>query len=138
MNNIGGYSGWRWHVETLIISQHYADKPRVFIIEGLFTILLAIASFFLIVPLPENVTFLTPSEKIILLKRLEGDHLTAASEDKTPLTLSQAIKTMTHWKVVLPFVPLPSPSLLSWCTEKNKIASMFCMQHCRLSNNSFP
>jgi hypothetical protein len=63
MNNIGGYAGWRWHVKSPIISQHYADNPRVFIIEGLFTILLAITSFFLIVPLPENVTFLTPSEK---------------------------------------------------------------------------
>ena len=107
MNNIGGYAGWRWHVKTPIISQHYADNPRVFIIEGLFTILLAITSFFLIAPLPENVTFLTPSEKTLLLKRLEGDQLTATSEDKTPLTLSQIIKTMTHWKIVLPFVPLP-------------------------------
>ncbi|PMD51012.1 MFS general substrate transporter [Hyaloscypha bicolor E] len=88
MNNIGGYAGWRW----------------VFIIEGLFTILLAITSFFLIVPLPEDVTFLTPSEKTLLLKRLEGDHLTATSEDKTPLTLSQIIKIMTHWKIVLPLL----------------------------------
>jgi hypothetical protein len=139
MNNIGGYAGWRWHVKSPIVSQHYADNPRVFIIEGLFTILLAITSFFLIVPLPENVTFLTPSEKTLLLKRLEGDQLTATSEDKTPLTLSQIIKTMTHWKIVLPFVPLPPPpSFRNWCTEKNKIASMFCMQHCHLSNNSFP
>jgi hypothetical protein len=113
MNKIGGYAGWRWHVKTSIISQHYADKPRVFIIEGLFTVLLAITSFFLIAPLPENVTFLTPSEKSLLLKRLEDDHLTATSEDKTPLTLSQIIKTMTHWKIVLPFVPLTPPPPLS-------------------------
>ncbi|KAN0091727.1 MFS general substrate transporter [Hyaloscypha variabilis] len=87
MNNIGGYAGWRW----------------VFIIEGLFTILLALTSFFLLVPLPENATFLTSTEKKILLARLSEDNPTALQDD-TPLTIIEALQTMTHWKVVLPLL----------------------------------
>ncbi|KAE9367184.1 vitamin H transporter [Stipitochalara longipes BDJ] len=87
MNNIGGYAGWRW----------------VFVIEGLFTILLALTSFFLLVPLPENATFLSSSEKSLLLARLSEDNPTT-SKDNTPLTFIEIFKTMTHWKVVLPLL----------------------------------
>jgi len=72
------------------------------LIEGLFTILLAVASYFLIVPLPENATFLTSSEKTLLIQRLEQDHLASTAQDETPLTLIDIAKTMTHWKIVLP------------------------------------
>ncbi|PMD17140.1 MFS general substrate transporter, partial [Hyaloscypha hepaticicola] len=88
MNNIGGYAGWRW----------------VFLIEGLFTFLFAIASLFLIIPLPEHSTFLKPEEKTLLLKRLAEDDASNIDEVKTPLTINDIFKTMTHWKVVLPLL----------------------------------
>lgn len=70
--------------------------------EGLFTILQILTSFFLISPLPEHETFLSPDEKALLLKRLEEDILIRSSEDKTPLTFTEIVKTMTPWKVILP------------------------------------
>jgi hypothetical protein len=98
------------------VQHRYVNMFRVFLIEGLFTIVLAIASFFLIVPLPEHSTFLKPEEKTLLLKRLAEDDASNAKEDKTPLTIKDIFKTMTHWKIVLPcaftsfFIPNPTCS----------------------------
>jgi hypothetical protein len=85
----------------------YVNLFRVFLIEGIFTVLLAIASFFLIVPLPEDSTFLKPDEKTILLKRLAEDDASNTDEEKTPLTIKDIFKTMTHWKIVLPCALTP-------------------------------
>ena len=57
MDGVGGYSGWRW----------------IFIIEGLVTVITAIASKFLIVDWPETSTFLTIEERDFLLRRLSED-----------------------------------------------------------------
>jgi len=57
MDGIQGYSGWRW----------------IFIIEGLFTIVIAVASKFLIVDWPEESTFLNDQERVLLLYRLSED-----------------------------------------------------------------
>ncbi|KAJ5082532.1 hypothetical protein N7532_011575 [Penicillium argentinense] len=57
MAGIGGYNGWRW----------------IFIIEGLATIVAAIASKFLIVDWPETAKFLSEDERALLLLRLKGD-----------------------------------------------------------------
>jgi hypothetical protein len=46
---------------------------RIFIIEGLITIVAAIAGWFLIPDYPEHSTFLKPEEKIVLLKVLAID-----------------------------------------------------------------
>jgi hypothetical protein len=113
------------------VQDRYIDMLRVFLIEGLFTVLLAIASFFLIVPLPEHSTFLKPEEKTLLLKRLAEDDASNTNEQKTPLTITDIFKTMTHWKIVLPcaFTPLclqsnllTQPSLLA-CFACNVAAS---------------
>ena len=57
MDGVGGYEGWRW----------------IFIIEGLITIAIAGAAFFLIAPWPEECNFLKLDEKELLLKRLAAD-----------------------------------------------------------------
>jgi hypothetical protein len=88
--------------ELPLPSDSPTDKTRVFIIEGLFTLLLATISFYLIVHLPEKAAFLTSAEKALLLKRLQEDSLSNSEGDKIPLTLKDVAKTMTHWKVVLP------------------------------------
>ena len=53
----GGYEGWRW----------------IFIVEGLLSCVVAAVAFFLIVPWPQDCTFLRPDEKAMLLRRLEAD-----------------------------------------------------------------
>ncbi|KAI9692101.1 MAG: hypothetical protein M1822_006331 [Bathelium mastoideum] len=57
MNGVGGYSGWRW----------------IFIIESLITVVVAVASFFVIIDFPEKVKIFTDREKTVLLARLRDD-----------------------------------------------------------------
>jgi len=57
MDGIGGLHGWAW----------------IFLLEGLATVVFAVASFFLIVDYPETATFLTVEEKQYLLERLRVD-----------------------------------------------------------------
>lgn len=61
MSGIGGYGGWRW----------------IFIIEGLATVVLAIASYWLVPDWPETATFLQPHEREMLIRRLADDTLGA-------------------------------------------------------------
>lgn len=58
MNGIAGYGGWRW----------------IFIIEGLVTVVSAVAAKWLIVDWPENASFLNEEERAMLLHRLSEDH----------------------------------------------------------------
>ncbi|PGH05375.1 hypothetical protein AJ80_08343 [Polytolypa hystricis UAMH7299] len=57
MDGIGGYSGWRW----------------IFIVEGLITVVFAVAAKFLIVDWPETAKFLTEEERALLISRLAGE-----------------------------------------------------------------
>ncbi|EMD00019.1 hypothetical protein BAUCODRAFT_30459 [Baudoinia panamericana UAMH 10762] len=57
MNGIHGYSGWRW----------------IFIIEGIMTVVIAIACKWLIVDWPEKAKFLNDEEKKMLVARLTAD-----------------------------------------------------------------
>ncbi|KAL8731705.1 MAG: hypothetical protein Q9181_004216 [Wetmoreana brouardii] len=57
MDGLGGYAGWRW----------------IFIIEGLLTLVVAVASKWLIVDWPEDARFLNDGERALLLRRLEND-----------------------------------------------------------------
>jgi hypothetical protein len=70
--------------------------------EGLVTLILSIAAFFLLVPLPENATFLTPDEKAFLLERLEQDVKgNSAEPDTTPLRFREVVRIVSNWKVLL-------------------------------------
>ena len=75
MNNLGGYAGWRWYGSQKPPKQSFgfADTIRIFIIEGLATVVAAVAAFFLIVDWPENAKFLNTEEKNLLIHRLETD-----------------------------------------------------------------
>lgn len=58
MNGVGGLEGWRW----------------IFILEGLATVVVAVASFFLLFDFPDTASFLTDDERqfILLRLRLQG------------------------------------------------------------------
>ncbi|PGH14631.1 hypothetical protein AJ79_02966 [Helicocarpus griseus UAMH5409] len=58
MDGVGGYKSWRW----------------LFILEGLVTVVVAIASKFLIVDWPETAKFLNDDERRMLLARLAKDN----------------------------------------------------------------
>ncbi|KAH8681910.1 MFS nicotinic acid transporter Tna1 [Xylariales sp. PMI_506] len=54
MDGVGGLAGWRW----------------IFILEGMVTVLVAVASFFLLYDFPETATFLTEEERAFVVFRL--------------------------------------------------------------------
>jgi MFS family permease len=55
MHGVGGYAGWRW----------------IFIIEGLLTVVVAFAAFFLLHDFPETASFLTKEERAWATHRLK-------------------------------------------------------------------
>lgn len=55
MHGVGGLEGWRW----------------IFILEGLVTVLAAIASYFLLYDFPETASFLTEEERAFVVYRLK-------------------------------------------------------------------
>lgn len=57
MSGICDFNGWRW----------------IFIIEGLATVVIAVASKFFVVDWPETSKFLNVEERQLLLRRLEDD-----------------------------------------------------------------
>jgi MFS family permease len=57
MSRIAGYNGWRW----------------IFILEGIFTVIVAASSFFIIPDWPATARFLTPEERALLISRLAAD-----------------------------------------------------------------
>ncbi|KAF7905336.1 uncharacterized protein EAF01_005857 [Botrytis porri] len=83
MDGIGGYSGWRW----------------IFIIEGLLTIVVALSFKLLgiLVDWPETASFLTSSEREILIRRLKDD----MGEDTQLNTLNKESlkRILGDWKI---------------------------------------
>ena len=73
-------TGWRW----------------IFIIEGLLTVVVAVAFKFLVVDWPEQSTFLTPAEKALLIKRLAID---AGGARMDTLNGRSARRIFTDWKI---------------------------------------
>jgi sugar phosphate permease len=57
MSGMAGFGGWRW----------------IFIIEGLATVVLAVASYWLVPDWPETAIFLQPHEREMLVRRLAED-----------------------------------------------------------------
>ncbi|KAL3469735.1 major facilitator superfamily domain-containing protein [Aspergillus californicus] len=57
MDGVRGYSSWRW----------------IFILEGIATVVVAVASKFFIVDWPDKARFLNDNERAILQSRLQGD-----------------------------------------------------------------
>ena len=57
MSGTAGYRGWRW----------------IFIIEGLATVVLAMASYWLVPDWPETASFLRSHEREMLVRRLAED-----------------------------------------------------------------
>lgn len=74
MDGVGGLEGWRW----------------IFILEGLATVIAAIAAIFLLFDFPETASFLTDEERqfILLRLRLQGQTKLASDEEARHGTLA--------------------------------------------------
>lgn len=102
MAGIGGYNGWRW----------------IFIIEGAFTVLVAVGSFWLVPDWPHTAKFLSETEKEIMARRFALDVENAKMDhwDKTT-----ARRVFGDIKIYLGYVKSYSfpllPRFTSHCTE---------------------
>lgn len=83
MNGVGGYSGWRW----------------IFIIEGLLTIVVALSFKFLgiLVDWPETASFLTSSEREMLIQRLQDD--IGGDTQLNTLNKRSLKRILSDWKI---------------------------------------
>ncbi|GAB7357005.1 hypothetical protein MBLNU459_g7834t1 [Dothideomycetes sp. NU459] len=80
MAGIGGYNGWRW----------------IFIIEGLATVVIGVASKWMVVDWPEKATFLTEAERALLVARLAAD---TGDATMNRLDKRAAKRIFSDWKI---------------------------------------
>ncbi|KAI9060609.1 MFS general substrate transporter [Trametes sanguinea] len=66
MDGIGGRPGWAW----------------IFILEGLITVLCALASFFILSDFPDTARFLSERERVWVIRRLQADMKFSAGGEK--------------------------------------------------------
>ncbi|KAF2034645.1 MFS general substrate transporter [Setomelanomma holmii] len=82
MGGVGGKPGWAW----------------IFILEGLATILVGIASYWMVHDFPAEATFLTPDDRARVLRRLRADKQASASHESFQTKyLWQSVK---DWKTL--------------------------------------
>ncbi|KAF2861832.1 MFS general substrate transporter [Piedraia hortae CBS 480.64] len=81
MAGTAGYSGWRW----------------IFILEGLFTVLVACVFFFILPGFPEEAKWLAASEKKYVASRLEEDQGQAALDKK--ITIKDVLGLFKDFKI---------------------------------------
>jgi len=82
MDGIGGHHGWAW----------------IFILEGLLTIVIGVASFWVVHDFPSEATFLTEVDRARVLRRLKLDQQASAQPEDLKLTyLWDALKDWKMW-----------------------------------------
>ncbi|PWY72668.1 vitamin H transporter [Aspergillus eucalypticola CBS 122712] len=78
--NLDGYKGWRW----------------LFLIESIITVGVSLICYWIVVPFPEDATFLTAEEKTLLLARLKAD---GGSVRDDPISFKRVISMAADWKI---------------------------------------
>jgi predicted MFS family arabinose efflux permease len=80
MNGVGGKTGWAW----------------IFILEGLITVFVAIASYWMVHDFPDNATFLTPDDRARVIRRLAADQQASAKHEN--FDRRYAFEALRDWK----------------------------------------
>jgi MFS family permease len=80
MNGVGGKGGWAW----------------IFILEGLATVLLGIASFWMVHNFPDEAKFLTADDRKRVIRRLKEDDQSSAEHEEFKLAYLWA--SLRDWK----------------------------------------
>ena len=83
MTGIGGKEGWAW----------------IFILEGLATVLIGIASVWMVFDFPDEATFLTPVDRQRVLRRLKADQQSSAEHEEFRMAYFWA--SVLDWKTWL-------------------------------------
>ncbi|KAJ7781975.1 MFS general substrate transporter [Mycena maculata] len=88
MDGVGGRPAWAW----------------IFILEGLATILVGIASFWVVQDFPDTAKFLSETERTIMIRRLQGDDQFSAAGEK--LRMRNVLESFRDWKTWFGMVQL--------------------------------
>jgi len=83
MDGVGGKRGWSW----------------IFIIEGIATVIISIASFWMVYDFPDEATFLTDADRQRVLRRLKADQQSSAEHEEFRMTYLWA--SVRDWKTWL-------------------------------------
>lgn len=93
MNGVGGQAGWRW----------------IFIMEGIITLLVAIASFWMVHDWPDKARFLTPLEREMVVIRLRQEQGLAAEGKFSWRVLRTALKDWKVYVLMLMYIGAAEP-----------------------------
>ncbi|KAH3904717.1 hypothetical protein HBI56_215410 [Parastagonospora nodorum] len=93
MRNVGGYAGWRW----------------IFILEGLLTIVIAIAAYWFISNYPDTVSWLSKDERAFIQARLRADSDNTNDEQFRWADVLLACKDIKIWLYGLAFHTMSLP-----------------------------
>jgi len=80
MKGVGGKPGWAW----------------IFILEGLFTVLVGIASYWMVHDFPDDAKFLNPQERARVIRRLREDNQSSAEHEEFKMSYFWA--SVKDWK----------------------------------------
>ncbi|KAI0800960.1 MFS general substrate transporter [Fomes fomentarius] len=83
MDGVGGKPGWAW----------------IFILEGLATVLCAIASFFILSDFPDTAKFLSETERVWVIRRLQADMKFSAGGES--FKMKYVWQSLVDWKTWL-------------------------------------
>ncbi|KAH6619397.1 major facilitator superfamily domain-containing protein [Chaetomium sp. MPI-SDFR-AT-0129] len=82
MDGIAGIAGWAW----------------IFILEGLLTILVGIASFWMVYDFPDQASFLSDDDRARVIRRLRSDQQASANHESFQMTYFwQALRDWKTW-----------------------------------------
>ncbi|KAF9447487.1 MFS general substrate transporter [Macrolepiota fuliginosa MF-IS2] len=91
MNGIGGRPGWAW----------------IFILEGLFSVVMGFISFFLVPSTPADCKFLTPTERLLIQARLEHDRPSVTPDvPSDKFSYREILRSLTSIHVIILFIVL--------------------------------
>lgn len=71
-------------------------QSRLFLIESIITMGVSLICYWIVVPFPEDATFLTAEEKTLLLTRLKAD---GGSVRDDPISFKRVISMAADWKI---------------------------------------
>ncbi|KAH8102511.1 MFS general substrate transporter [Cristinia sonorae] len=94
MHNVGGKPGWAW----------------IFILEGVLTSILAIASIWILSDFPDKAKFLNETERVWVVRRLQKDQqFSAGGESFKFKYVQQSIKDWKTWFAMLIYMGFDGP-----------------------------
>jgi cyanate permease len=93
MRGVGGYSGWRW----------------IFIIEGLLTVVIAVAAYFFVINYPDTAKFLNEDERKFIQARLAADSDATRDEAFNWTNVKEALFDPKAWLYGLAFHTMSLP-----------------------------